>query len=178
MLAGRLPFCFNELCTLHPPPRALQKGGTRESFFFSCPFAKQKVGLPRTQAPSQAWGDGASPGLRASPHLSPARSSVPTFNPWLLPKISSPRLCLHPAMGKPRVRVLEWCFSGVGTSRLHFYMSPTAPAGHGLLLGFDVNWGGSRQPRCTFKNPQLSNCLFYIMQQALQGQRRTCLMRF
>lgn len=58
------------------------------------------------------------------------------------------------------VRVLEWCFSGVGTSRLHFYTSPTAPAGHGLLLGFDVNWGGSRQPRCTFKIPSSQTAYF------------------
>lgn len=35
----------------------------------------------------------------------------------------------------------EWCFSGMGRSRLCFYMSPAAPAGHGLLSGFEVNLG-------------------------------------
>lgn len=142
MLAGRLPFGLMN-CVLSTPPHALQKGRTGESFlfFFSTRLQSRKQGsLPPTP---------------------PARHGVVEHPRLLLPRISSPQLCLYAAMGNPMAGDPVRCFSVVGIPKLCFYMSPTAQAEHRLLSGFNVNLG---QEPSTKLYPQLSNLLFYFMQ--------------
>lgn len=177
MLAGRLPSGFNELCTRHPPPRASPRGGTGESFlgwfFFAHLQSRKRDSLPpKALARHRVMEQGGEHsqfyrGQWASPRLSPAHSSVPPFNSPCSPKPPLPSLlCKTPCLEIQNSATVMWWQTGSA-----FLHSPSAPALHRECLPGSPQapmgiLDGSQQPHCTSKNPQLSNCLFFMTQWA------------
>lgn len=159
MLAGRLPFCFNELCALRAPPELLprRKEGLEKASYFKFFFffhSKQKAGLPPARAPPvmRGRGRGASPALPRGLGgvlvcSSPACSSAPARSP------KSP--LLGSASTQPWKTKWQEIRSGVLVAWGHpgsafTHLSLPQPGSSWALMGI---WDRRRQPPLHLQKP-------------------------